>query len=610
MKVIRQQKYCLSMALLLLVCAAVTAGIYQTSKTLFPADFLWQCANVLLVGAVVCVLSWRHSHMAWNAFVESRDDEKSGVQENIFDNEADFSGRSERAFTQFNKIILPVVLIGISIFEIYLSLSVFIATPTKLTTETGSPLIAISVLFGIALLLFLAGKYSSGLAFDEKHHFLRPISASLLLGALTLFFGAIAGLAYHFEAPRIIGIFTTASCIFSFALAGERLLLWVVDLYRPKRKKDEYIPVYESRMLALFSQPRGVLGNLSSMLEYQFGVKISESSFASFANKILIPFVSIQLLSLFVLSSITYIQPHEEGVKLSWGSKEFEKLVPGLYITAPWPMCTVERFNVQRIQELKLSDRKKTIADEDEEAVEVPVVDIWQDQKYDAFVTLAGNTLQPGNPNLAVVDVRLKYKIADVLVYRSSYSESAQALKMFGRQAVNRALLENDFQALLKNGLLTFAEKLKKDIQETTGTKLGVEIVDVEILNFQPPSQVAEDYQAIYAANQDGRRLMTEAEIYSIKEVVGADIKADKTKKSADAQTVLQSMLREVELKVFKSQRDAYNKMPLIYVAMAKMTAIEQSITKVRKMVNLTGAEKEIIILELKKNAPDLLNLE
>ena len=100
-----------------------------------------------------------------------------------------------------------------------------------------------------------------------------------------MFLGLIAALSYHFGAPGALKIFLWASVIFSLLLAVERILLMVVDLYRPKLKDEDYIPVYESRVLALFSQPKGVLGNLAAMLEYQFGIKVSESSFASFFNK-------------------------------------------------------------------------------------------------------------------------------------------------------------------------------------------------------------------------------------------------------------------------------------------------------------------------------------
>ena len=609
MKVVRQQKYCFFMALLLGVTALAMAFFYHQSKLLFPAGFLWQSANVLFIGAVVCLLSWRHSVMSWDAFVEKRDDHTAGVQDNIFDNEADFGGRNQRAFLQFNKIILPLVLLIITVAEVYLSTAVLIADSPEMAEVPGSPLISTSVMFGFALILFLAGKYTSGLAFDERHHFLRPVSAVLLLGALTMFIGAVSALAYYFGVPRVLHVFTVSSCIFSFVLGVERLLLWLMDLYRPKKQSDEYIPVYESRILGLFSHPSGVFGNLSSMLEYQFGVKVNESSFAYFFKKLFVPFVCIQLLSLFALSSITYVRPHEQAVKQSWTSVEFEKLEPGIYFTLPWPMCNIERFNVQRVQEITLNEIPPAKEDEQDHPEEAPV-DIWQDEKYKSLISMVGNKSQLENPNLAAVNVLVKYRISDVLLYRSSYNHTDQALRMYSRQVLNRTLLQSDFQQILTDGLIEFSAKIKSQIIQRVEGELGVEIVDVAVINFQPPPSVAADFQAVYAATQDGARLQLEADKYAMTVIAKAEIKADKNVRTARSENVLKSMLQDVELQVFKAQRDSYRKLPLLYEEMARMNAVEEAVTKVRKFVNLTESEKEIIILELKKNSADMLDSE
>ncbi|NQZ56630.1 MAG: hypothetical protein HRT88_04065 [Lentisphaeraceae bacterium] len=612
MKVVQQQKLCLIMTLLLWACAAVTGIFYVNSKTLFPAEFLLQCTNILFVGGVVCVLAWRHSLLARQAFIEKRDEEESTAEENIFDNEGDFGGRYQQAFQQFNKIMLPAVLILISMLEVYLSARVLVMDEMKLSETPGSPLLSISVMLGLALILFLAGKFCSGLAFDEKHHFLRPVSACVLFGSLTLFIAAICALVYYFndEIPVLMWFILT-SCILSFVLAAERLLLWLVDLYRPKRKTDEYIPVYESRLLALFSHPKGVFGNLSGMLEYQFGIKVSESAFLNFAKKVFIPFVCIQLLTLLVLSSVTYIRPHENGLKQSWNSADFELLQPGLCLTAPWPLAKIERYDVQRIQVMDLNNQEPQHEDEQKDKKKTPaLVDIWQDEKYESQISMVGDNAQQGNPSLAVVKAQLKYRISDALVYRSSFRNSSDALQMYARQILNRALLEGDFHSILRGGLFEFSQKLQKDIHAKVAPLLGVEVVGVEISNFQPPPQVAADYQKIFAEVQDGRRFSLDAEKYAISLTSKASIAADKLTKVARSETILKSLLYDVELAVFKAQRDSYNKVPLIYKAMARMNAIEEAVAKVRKLVNLTDAEKEVITLELKKISPDLMNLE
>lgn len=607
MKQVRQQKICLFMVLVQFLFAGVVYSLVLKYKDVQPVYFLQQCFNMLLMGGLITLLAWRHSALSWNAFIEKRDLEGKPQKENIFTDEVDMVGRQQRAFLQFNKILMPIILVVYSLVEVYLSgRLLFLEAEKELNSQAGI-LVPAAILTVLALVLFLSGKYCSGLAFDEKHHFLRPVGGYLLLNAFNLFFGLISSLVYYFGTGGLLSFFLIFSIILSFILAAERVLLWVVDLYRPKSSKEEYLPVYESRILALFSQPKGVFGNLSSMLEYQFGIKVSESLFSVFAKKVLLPFVCLQLISLFLISSMTYIRPFEKGLKFSIGQEEFEVLEPGLHFNAPWPLCNVERFNVERVKEINLTQDPQF-----DKEFKVEDADVWDNETYGKLVSMTVQKDSNGEYSqvLAVVDVRLKYTIKDVLKFRNAYEDSEKALRMYGRRTLSRLLLEYNFSDVLKRGLGGFSEALKKELIGTVSDELGVDIVDLEIVNYQPPPQIVSFYQAVYKSIQDGRSLMTGSEKYSVETLSKAEIASDKMKKQANSETIRKTMLLDAELESFISQRDSYNKLPKIFETMAKMEVVESWLKGVRKVINLSGADKEIIILELKKVGPDLLNLE
>ena len=572
-----------------------------------PVYFLKQCFNMLLMGGLITLLAWRHSALSWNAFIERRDSAGKPQKDNIFTDEVDMVGRQERAFLQFNKILLPIVLVVFSLAEVFLSGRLIFLEPEKLISSQGAILVPAAILTVLALVLFLSGKYCSGLAFDEKHHYLRPVSGYLLLNAFNLFFGLIASLVFYFGTSGLLNFFLWFSIILSLVLASERILLWVVDLYRPKSSKEDYLPVYESRILALFSQPKGVFGNLSSMLEYQFGIKISESLFSVFAKRALLPFICIQLITLFLLSSLTYIRPFEKGLKFSVGHTGFEVLEPGLHINAPWPLCNVERYNVKRVKEINLTQDPQF-----DKEFKVEEADIWDNETYGKLVSMTVQKDSNGEYSqvLAVVDVRLKYTITDVLKFRSAYEDSEKALRMYGRRALSRLLLEYNFSDVLKSGLGGFSNAVKDELTGAVSKELGVDIVDLEIVNYQPPPQVVSFYQAVYKSIQDGRSLMTSSEKYSVETVSRAEISSDRLQKQAKSETIRKTMLLDAELESFIAQRDAFNKLPEVYESMARMEVVENWLKGVRKVINLSGADKEIIILELKKVGPDLLNLE
>jgi regulator of protease activity HflC (stomatin/prohibitin superfamily) len=181
---------------------------------------------------------------------------------------------------------------------------------------------------------------------------------------------------------------------------------------------------------------------------------------------------------------------------------------------------------------------------------------------------------------------------------------------MYGQQLLSRTLLENDFNYILKEGLEEYTQSLKSELQRTAGNELGVDIVDVSFVNFQPPPEVAESFQATLGALQDKEKQMTIAEKYVVSIVSKAEVLADKKVKGARSNTILKSLLLDAEAESFDEQLRAYKKTPLLYENQAVMIALESWIEDVRKIVNLTNASKEIITLELKKNEPGLMDME
>ncbi|MCM8529736.1 MAG: SPFH domain-containing protein [Lentisphaeraceae bacterium] len=603
----KQQKFSFMAALFQLLMAAVVVGLWTKYRSSLPTLFMLQGANALFIGFVISVLAWRHNALAWKAFAEKRNRELSTTEKNIFDENESFAGRLEKSFLQFNKALLPVVLVLISALEVYFSIEVYFSEAPELVPSKLTMLVPVAVFYSLSLLLFLLGKFTSGLAHNEKQVFLKPVCGYLLYGSFTLFLGATCALLYHFNVTQPVSWFVNFSVVFSCLLAVERMLLWLVDLYRPKSSAEVYQPVYESWILALFSQPKGVLGNLAAMVEYQFGIKVSESLFASSIKKIVLPYVCIQVLTLFALSSFTYIKPHENALKMSWGDERFELLSPGLHLTAPWPVSSVERFDVQRVKEINLTPSKK-FADAEEESV----IDSWDLKKYDELLNMSSQVSDSKKvtQNLAVLNVKLSYRISDVLKYRSAYIDTEKALLMSGRKVLSQELLESDFDKILKGGLAEFTDRLKNKLSVLADAEYGIEIIDVSIINFQPPADVAPIYQDVYAASQDKIRFLTEAKKYNSSLLNQAELEADKMLKSQQAQTILKKMLLEKELEAFKAQSSMFRKMPILFRAVAQMNALEEVLKDVRKVVNLTEAKNEVITLELKKATPDLLELE
>ena len=162
MNQVRQQKICLFMVVLQFIFAGIVYSLAVKFQDKQPVFFLQQCVNMLLMGGLISVLAWRHSSLSWNSFIERRDSSGKSKKDNIFTDEIDMTGRQERAFLQFNKILMPVILVVYSLVEIYLSGRFIFLNPESIEKPEGSLLVPAAIMTVLALILFLSGKYCSG----------------------------------------------------------------------------------------------------------------------------------------------------------------------------------------------------------------------------------------------------------------------------------------------------------------------------------------------------------------------------------------------------------------------------------------------------------------
>ena len=66
-----------------------------------------------------------------------------------------------------------------------------------------------------------------------------------------------------------------------FAVLGvEFITNFIIEFYRPRTMREAR-PIFESRLLALFTEPGGVMRNIASALDYQFGFQVPEPGFTA-----------------------------------------------------------------------------------------------------------------------------------------------------------------------------------------------------------------------------------------------------------------------------------------------------------------------------------------
>ena len=128
----------------------------------------------------------------------------------------------------------------------------------------------------LMLLAVFSGAFFIGQSRTSDFRWLRPMGAYLVLAFVFLLGSTISAIAFdnHYV---ILDVVLAKTAFGLMALLGAELVVnIVIEFYRP-RTVSEVRPVFESRLLALFTEPGGVMKNVASALDYQFGFKVKPS---------------------------------------------------------------------------------------------------------------------------------------------------------------------------------------------------------------------------------------------------------------------------------------------------------------------------------------------
>ncbi len=594
--------------------------------------FVQQCGNLLLLAAFVNMLSGAHLRLQRHCVEERAEIEKlAGDSRRLFHSEAASVGQYQQTQKQFNKYILPIILNVITITEICLAVWVIHNEKTHdhliLAKDLSPMLVVAGVMFSVAIILFLLGKYCSALAYLPNGGYLRPLCGTMIANSIFLSIGGLIALLYYWRLPVAATWYTWCLCILALLLAGERIVTWLMEFYRPQTGKQIFVPVYESRFLALFSQPRGIVSGFMEIVEYQFGFRLSDTSLLQALRKIVIPFLVIQCVSLWLLTSLVFI-PHDEVGILQSGNHSTPKLLaPGLHIKPPYPFKRVYRVQASRILmvpfggltvDTETSAPPQSIDDENKVAV-----DLWSNVQYNAKLYLSpsppsstsstGNitaTSATANLNLLSAGFYLYGVIDDPIDYYLQHQDPYQIMVNLANKALTQYFLTVEWQKALSVEMSLHGKELKTRLQRLVDNQqLGVKISSIEIARLQPPPAVASIYNELLNSWETARRTRSEAEQYSFALNAAVQHEANTVIRRAEAETAYLVQAAEVEKNNFLEQRKIYHQYPQLYKTRETMEYVESWLRDVPKFILTSKRAHEIINLELKPLRPDLLSL-
>jgi regulator of protease activity HflC (stomatin/prohibitin superfamily) len=571
----------------------------------------------LLAGYGLLVALWSYFQMSLlerEQFekLELEELSKSRGSESLFAGAGADTFPARRSREQFEKFFIP----GLTalLFLLQAAGAFFpwkrVAIVPPIVTDRAT--LSMALLGMLGLILFLLGRYSSGLVRLQGLKLLRPGAAYLTLSAYACFVvaGDIAAILAGF--PKADLIVARLLCVVIGLIAIETLLSLILEIYRVRVRGGETRVLYESRLVGLLGQPEAIITTAAHALDYQFGFKISESWFYRFLEKALGWLILAQL-AVFVLSTcFVVIEPGDQALLERFGQPLGRDGVigPGLHLKLPWPVDRTTTYHTEQVQKFVIGAEAET---------NDTIVWTKPHAKEENFLvasvedTTSSSETKSPPVNLLSVSIPVQYQITNLAAWAYNNQNPDTLLEGVATREVVKYLASADFEELMSQGRAVAGSVLRQRMQaEADNLQLGARVIFVGLEDIHPPSKVAKYFEDLVGASESREAKILQAEAYSISNNAWASAESSNRVWTADADEHRDVTNAAARAMLFTNQELAYAAAPGnngIYEQRARLEALVTGSRQARKYVMVTTNTSDILIYNLEdKIRPDLVD--
>ncbi|MDA0750679.1 MAG: protease modulator HflK [Verrucomicrobia bacterium] len=606
------------------VVAAVIGKIAQSATSAVGAVFLG-------TGFLVAAISYFQMRLENREQLEKMEFEEIAKDRNrsaLFEESGEDTFLARKAREQFERFFVPTFTALLGIGQAVAAYMLWNWLPDALQPDLGKAPIVMVSFAALALILFMVGKYSAGVARMEKLRLLRPGGAYLLLGSVICVVVVISFAGGWFEFTKLDKLLAQIMVILLGLSTLETFVNLILEIYRPRTKAKAERTLYESRLVGLLGQPAGLVTTAAQALDYQFGFKVSDTWFYKFLEKALAWLVLFQLGMLMLSTTFVIIDPNELGLLERFGKPRTSGAVlePGLHFKLPWPMDKVYRHPAKELRSFNVGyEMYATPEGEDDHGDGGRSNDqqrtlLWTASHYDEelnFLVASSEQLSSGDDsgdsqavpvNFLTAAVPVQYIVKDFEAWYYNHTDPATLLKSIGNREVVRYLVNVDLIEIMSTGRLAAAEALKNNIQDRADNLgLGVEIIFVGLQDIHPPvgdkmTPVAASFEDVIGAEQEMEAKILAAEGYAAEIVPKSRGEAAELVAAAQGANYERILTSEARAKQFKDMMIAYDSAPDVFKQRKYYDTIANSLTNVRKYIIGPEQVDETFMLNLEDN--------
>lgn len=482
------------------------------------------------------------------------------------------------------------------------------------------------------IISLFGGAFYIGQSRTKSFRWLRPVGAWMIMNSLVMLLATTAILMFHFGIPEADKILSNILFWFFAVLGAEFVINFVIEFYRP-RTIEEPKPIFESRLLGLFTEPGGVMRNIADTLDYQFGFKVSSTWIYGFIERALFPLLIVWIVVLWAFSGIVEVGPNQIGIRERFGEiVNKTPLHPGIYYAMPWPFGKINRFSCQEIHSVSIgpTDLDKHEEDEEEEddghghnKKKEPKKDnkshetvLWTEGHFHGdqgmFLVASGsetgsdeNTSSSLSYLGAMIDVQYHIREDQIIDYAYVNKDPKQMLKRIGRKVLTKYLASVPMINIMSDMRQNVGTDLKKLIQKNVDKEgLGIQIVEVSLLDAHPPiKEVAPAYQDVIGARQEKESMIFKAKAYKEKILPEAEARKAQLIEEAKSYSYDKEKVAEAESERFNKQLIAYQIMPQLFKLRTYLTFLEKDCENARKFIISSNIPSQIYEVNMEEKA-------
>lgn len=293
----------------------------------------------------------------------------------------------------------------------------------------------------------------------------------------------------------------------------------------------------------------------------------------------LLAIMLIIIITFFVFSSVYTIKEGEVGILRTFG-KVTDVTKPGLHLKFPYPVQEIDVINVSRTNLIEVEFNKN--------------------ENLKRNLQNAESQALTGDDGIILVNMIVEWKINDPHAYLFKAKDPDNVLKNTVLSSFKSIVGKSTVDSMLHDGKAAVQSSIKKDIEQNLAFYgLGIEILNVNILDVKPPEEIESAFEAVSDALAQKDILINKAEEYRNQKIPAAEGESDRMLKEAEA-------YREERISKAKAETAAFD-------SLLKEYKMSKEVTKSRMLIEtleeiLPGAN--IYIMDTKDGTLDYFPIE